>query len=102
MFLIPNPSGCRSSYQGLGGRPSWNVLERETYVPIHHTLSNANVQTGTLTIPANKAYGNLSILLPILSHAPQGSRGFGSVIPPNSVLVFTVELVGLNSGRDEL
>ncbi|KAK7473137.1 Peptidyl-prolyl cis-trans isomerase fpr2 [Stygiomarasmius scandens] len=41
----------------------------------------------TLTIPANKAYG---------------PRGFGSVIPPNSALVFTVELVELNNVRDEL
>lgn len=32
-----------------------------------------------------------------------GSRGFGSVIPPNSALVFTVELVALEpSRRDEL
>ncbi|KAJ7274556.1 hypothetical protein B0H12DRAFT_404010 [Mycena haematopus] len=36
----------------------------------------------TLTIPADLAYG---------------SRGFGSVIPANSALVFTVELVGLDS-----
>ncbi|KAF8207573.1 hypothetical protein K438DRAFT_1444957, partial [Mycena galopus ATCC 62051] len=36
----------------------------------------------TLTIPADMAYG---------------SRGFGSVIPANSALVFTVELVGLES-----
>ncbi|KAK0195017.1 hypothetical protein F5146DRAFT_1023902 [Armillaria mellea] len=42
----------------------------------------------TLIIPSHKAYG---------------SRGFGSVIPPNSALVFDVELVGLDSkGRDEL
>ncbi|KAF8815374.1 hypothetical protein BYT27DRAFT_7129097 [Phlegmacium glaucopus] len=34
----------------------------------------------TLTIPSNMAYG---------------SRGFGNVIPANSALVFTVELVGL-------
>ncbi|KXN80784.1 hypothetical protein AN958_07350 [Leucoagaricus sp. SymC.cos] len=42
-----------------------------------------------LTIPANKAYG---------------SRGFGSVIPPNSPLVFDVELVGLDpkANREEL
>ncbi|KAJ6591506.1 hypothetical protein DFH09DRAFT_1025307 [Mycena vulgaris] len=36
----------------------------------------------TLTIPSDMAYG---------------SRGFGSVIPANSALVFTVELVGLDS-----
>ncbi|KAJ7696600.1 hypothetical protein B0H17DRAFT_1053840 [Mycena rosella] len=36
----------------------------------------------TLTIPSGMAYG---------------SRGFGSVIPANSALVFTVELVGLDS-----
>ncbi|KAJ6513429.1 hypothetical protein C8R45DRAFT_963639 [Mycena sanguinolenta] len=36
----------------------------------------------TLTIPSDLAYG---------------SRGFGSVIPANSALVFTVELVGLES-----
>ncbi|EIM82776.1 uncharacterized protein STEHIDRAFT_124123 [Stereum hirsutum FP-91666 SS1] len=35
-----------------------------------------------LTIPSDKAYG---------------SRGFGSVIPANSALVFDVELVGLDS-----
>ena len=33
-----------------------------------------------------------------------GSRGFGKVIPPQSALVFDVELVGLEAqgGRDEL
>ena len=33
-----------------------------------------------------------------------GPRGFGSVIPANSALVFTVELVGLDSksGHKEL
>ncbi len=33
-----------------------------------------------------------------------GSRGFGNVIPPQSALVFDVELVGLEAqgGRDEL
>ncbi|KAF7327611.1 hypothetical protein MKEN_00340300 [Mycena kentingensis (nom. inval.)] len=36
----------------------------------------------TLTIPSNMAYG---------------SRGFGSIIPAHSALVFTVELVGLES-----
>ncbi|KAF5346777.1 hypothetical protein D9756_010413 [Leucocoprinus leucothites] len=43
-----------------------------------------------LTIPSDKAYG---------------SRGFGSVIPPNSALVFDVELVGLEpkkNSREEL
>ncbi|EIN11404.1 hypothetical protein PUNSTDRAFT_98498 [Punctularia strigosozonata HHB-11173 SS5] len=41
----------------------------------------------TLTIPAKMAYG---------------PRGFGSVIPPNSALVFDVELVGLDKGHTEL
>ncbi|KAL0956739.1 hypothetical protein HGRIS_002859 [Hohenbuehelia grisea] len=43
----------------------------------------------TLTIPSSMAYG---------------SRGFGSIIPPNSALVFTVELVSLKSKipREEL
>ncbi|EGN99761.1 hypothetical protein SERLA73DRAFT_52281 [Serpula lacrymans var. lacrymans S7.3] len=40
-----------------------------------------------LTIPAKMAYG---------------TRGFGSVIPPNSALVFDVELVGLEKKHDEL
>lgn len=31
-----------------------------------------------------------------------GSRGFGDVIPENSALVFEVELVALDNGRDEL
>lgn len=35
---------------------------------------------------------------------PLGARGFGNVIPPNSALVFDVELVGLEpkAGREEL
>ncbi|PPQ71269.1 hypothetical protein CVT26_012040 [Gymnopilus dilepis] len=42
----------------------------------------------TLTIPSDLAYG---------------PRGFGSVIPPNSALVFDVELVGLEpSAHEEL
>ncbi|PFH53719.1 hypothetical protein AMATHDRAFT_136902 [Amanita thiersii Skay4041] len=43
----------------------------------------------TLTIPANMAYG---------------SRGAGGIIPPNSALVFDVELVGLEvkGSREEL
>ncbi|KZP22060.1 hypothetical protein FIBSPDRAFT_1043776 [Athelia psychrophila] len=40
----------------------------------------------TITIPSDMAYG---------------SRGFGSVIPPNSPLVFTVELVELQSKRSD-
>ncbi|KZT22596.1 hypothetical protein NEOLEDRAFT_1217656 [Neolentinus lepideus HHB14362 ss-1] len=41
-----------------------------------------------LTIPSNKAYG---------------SRGFGSVIPPNSALVFETEMVSIDSvSKDEL
>ncbi|KAI6125753.1 hypothetical protein EV401DRAFT_1855495 [Pisolithus croceorrhizus] len=40
----------------------------------------------TLTIPSRLAYG---------------SRGAGKAIPPNSALVFDVELVGLEPGRRE-
>ncbi|KAF8196551.1 hypothetical protein BJ912DRAFT_955628 [Pholiota molesta] len=42
--------------------------------------------------------------LTIPSHMAYGSRGFGNVIPPNSALVFTVELVGLEpaQGHEEL
>ncbi|KAA1473957.1 hypothetical protein DENSPDRAFT_840500 [Dentipellis sp. KUC8613] len=42
--------------------------------------------------------------LTIPSHLAYGSRGFGSVIPANSALVFDVELVGLDSKapREEL
>jgi len=64
----------------------------------------------TLTIPAKKAYGvslsNMSIYLPFswLTFGSVGDRGFPGAIPPNSALVFTVELVGLTptEGRDEL
>ena len=40
----------------------------------------------------------------VLTAAKPGPRGFGNVIPPNSVLVFDVELVGLESkgAREEL
>ncbi|KAG1771639.1 hypothetical protein EV702DRAFT_637403 [Suillus placidus] len=41
----------------------------------------------TLTIPSDMAYG---------------SRGFGSVIPAHSALVFDVELVSLQKARTEL
>ncbi|KAF9478368.1 hypothetical protein BDN70DRAFT_880058 [Pholiota conissans] len=43
--------------------------------------------------------------LTIPSHMAYGARGFGNVIPPNSALVFTVELVGLEpsgQNREEL
>ncbi|KAI0949151.1 hypothetical protein AcW1_008844 [Taiwanofungus camphoratus] len=42
--------------------------------------------------------------LTIPSHLAYGPRGFGSVIPPNSALIFDVELVSLESKgpREEL
>lgn len=61
----------------------------------------------TLTIPPHLAYGVcrsivLLSLFRILTMGSTGSRGFGSVIPPNSALVFTVELVGLEPFHEEL
>ncbi|KAJ8696067.1 Peptidyl-prolyl cis-trans isomerase fpr2 [Pleurotus ostreatus] len=61
----------------------------------------------TLTIPANMAYGrNFPVERSYLSqpYLSTGSRGFGSIIPPNSALVFEVKLVGLDSkgAREEL
>ncbi len=59
----------------------------------------------TLTIPSNMAYG--TSLLECTLYGTEnyaGSRGFGSLIPPNSALVFDVELVELDSNnpRQEL
>jgi hypothetical protein len=60
----------------------------------------------TLTIPSHMAYGlyfNLSLYLSI-DVRDTGERGFGSVIPANSALVFDVELVDLThkSSHEEL
>ena len=61
-----------------------------------------------LTIPAHMAYGqdpHCLVQQPPLIFLPLflGPRGFGEIIPPNSALVFTVELVGLDSvAREEL
>lgn len=64
----------------------------------------------TITIPAAKAYGaylspkKAVMLYNWLTFGCLGDRGFPGAIPPNSALVFTVELVGLtpSEGRDEL
>jgi len=61
-----------------------------------------------LTIPAHMAYGqdpHRLVQQQPLIYLPMflGPRGFGEIIPPNSALVFTVELVGLDTVvREEL
>jgi FK506-binding protein 2 len=53
----------------------------------------------TLTIPSDMAYGlyNVTIFAICIDTRNSGQRGFGTVIPANSALVFDVELVGLTS-----
>jgi FKBP-type peptidyl-prolyl cis-trans isomerase len=53
----------------------------------------------TLTIPSHMAYGTWLTLPVHLSYSlpDVGERGFGSVIPANSALMFDVELVDLTS-----
>ena len=60
-----------------------------------------------LTIPSSLAYGKRFHdihYLALITEKNLGSRGFGSVIPANSALVFDVELVGLDpkAPREEL
>jgi FK506-binding protein 2 len=62
----------------------------------------------TLTIPSHMAYGLFSICRFIFTLSIDArntaERGFGSVIPANSALVFDVELVDLTrkSSHEEL
>jgi FKBP-type peptidyl-prolyl cis-trans isomerase len=59
----------------------------------------------TLAIPSDMAYGLRSLLFvrSLVLMLLSGQRGFGSVIPANSALVFDVELVSLTSkGHEEL
>lgn len=62
----------------------------------------------TLTIPPHMAYGLYSnyhfVFTLCVDIRDTGERGFGSVIPANSALVFDVELVDLTrkSSHEEL
>jgi FK506-binding protein 2 len=60
----------------------------------------------TLTIPSDMAYGlrPVSFVRSLVLILSSGQRGFGSLIPADSALVFDVELVGLTGkgGHQEL
>lgn len=82
----------RSGHQGLGRGPRRYVRRREADA---HYPRRQGLWCVTLHL-----YHTLGLRL--RAAASGGSRGFGDIIPENSALVFTTELMGLTKARDEL